>query len=92
MGKNQSVYLLKCPICGKKMWLKGARRHRKAKHRNVSWKELKNKLMLAIQTGEIKVRKFEPANPNVVSGTQRIWASSTFNKRIRSIVSGGRVP
>ena len=92
MGNNQGTYLLKCPICGKKMWLKGARQHRKAKHRSVSWTDFQNKLMLAIQTGEIKVRKFEPANPNLVSATQRIRANAFFNKRIRSVVSGGRVP
>ena len=92
MGNKQGTYLLKCPICGKKMWLRGARKHRKAKHRDVSWAEFQNKLMLAIRNGEIKVRKFEPANPSLVSGTQRLRASSFFTKRVRSIVSGGRVP
>ena len=92
MGNNQGAYLLQCHICGKKMWLKGARQHRDAKHRDVSWTDFQDKMVLAVRTGEITVRKFEPANPNLVSGTQRIRASSKFDKRILSIVSGGSVP
>lgn len=102
MGNNRSIHLLKCPICSRKMSLENAQRHQNAKHRNLGWTEFQHKLVLAVRTGKIKVRtvqarkvkvrrRFWQASPSLVSGTQRIQTSRMFNKRIRSVVSGGRV-
>ncbi len=92
MGKGYRSYLLTCPICGKKMWLTHADQHRKARHPGVCRAEFQNRLLQAVSTGRIKVRTFDDAVPNLVSGTQRIQATAKLSKGVRSIVSGGRVP
>ena len=84
-------FLLKCPICNKKMWLEGASAHRKSKHLSLSNKEFEKLIIDGINTGTIKPKTFEEPNNNLVTGTTRLSHERVHNKvGIRSMVSGGK--
>ena len=91
MKKKLANYLLKCPICSKKMWFVGANDHRKSVHAEVSGNDFEKLIIEAIKSGKIKPRLFETANRDFISATQRITKERKYNKQgIRSIVSGGK--
>jgi len=89
-GKNDN-FLLTCPICRKKMWLRGANRHRAAKHADVTRDDFENLIIDAVVTGKIKARQFGGATAKVISGTQRLRQASRGTVGVRKVVSGGRV-
>ena len=90
--KAREDYLLKCPICGKKMWLSGANQHRAAKHGDVREGDFKKRLVEGIESGRIEVRRFGEPDGSLVSGTQRLRQASRLVGGVRSVVSGGKVP
>ena len=73
MGQDVSGYLMKCPICDKKMWLRSAGQHRAAKHPDVRPADFKEQLAMGVKTGKIEVRRFEQPNPSRVRQHARRW-------------------
>ena len=92
MAKEVADYLLKCPICNRKMWLRGAQQHRKAKHRECTPAEFIQRLSDGVAAGKIQVRRFGQPDPSLISGTQRLRAAKQRVTGIRSVVSGGKIP
>ena len=86
-----SNFLLKCPVCNKKMWFKGASAHRKMKHPSLSNKEFETLIIKGINVGNIKPKIFEKPDNNLVTATTKLAHERKYNKvGIRSIVSGGK--
>jgi len=88
-------YLLKCPLCNKKLWYSSANSHRKAKHRNTSAKQFEKLLIESIQSGRIIPKHYSDSNipgNKINSGTQKLVKEKRTNKLgIRSLVRGGKV-
>ena len=95
MVSRKEDYLLKCPLCRKKLWYSSVGAHRKAKHKNMSFKQFEKLLIIAIEQGRI-IPKFY-SNPDapgnkITSGTQRLIEERKKNKGgIKSLVRGGKV-
>lgn len=88
---NSNNYLLKCPICNKKMWLSGATAHRESKHSDLTNQEFEALIIDGVKSGAIQPRKFGEPNKSLVSGTTRLGHERKYNKLgVRSLVSGGR--
>ena len=84
-------FLLKCPICYKKMWLSGALSHKNAKHPHVSDSDFEKKIIAGIKSGHIKVKRFDEEESDATSSTQRINEQRRYSKLgVRSLVPGGR--
>lgn len=92
MPKAREDYLMKCPICGKKMWLSGAYKHRAAKHRDVRAGDFVKRLREGIESGRIEVRRFGEPDGSLVSGTQRLRQASKLKTGPTKVFSGGKVP
>lgn len=91
MKKEFADYLLRCPVCNKKMWFVGADAHRKSVHPQISMEKFEKLLITKIKSGEIKPKRFEKPNQNFVSATNRINTEKIYNKHgITSVVSGGK--
>lgn len=86
---DSEKFLLKCPVCSKKMWLTNATGHRKSKHPNLTERQFELLIIEAIKSGQIKARTFEEPDKNLVTATTRI--TNYKYGGIRSIVSGGKV-
>lgn len=89
--KKANNYLLKCPICNKKIWYQGTLEHKKYKHSALSDKDFERMIIDSIKSGTIIPKVFEEPNKNLVTGTSRMNYERKHNKLgIRSIVSGGK--
>jgi len=86
-----SDFLLKCPVCNKKMWFKGASAHRKTKHHSLSSKEFEALIIEGVKDGTIRPKIFEKPVKCLVTATTRLNHERKHNKLgVRSIVSGGK--
>lgn len=89
MNKKDN-YLLKCPLCLKKMWLKGSEDHRAAKHPDISKKSFERLIIEALKNGNISAKKFEEPNKSLASA--RVGDAGKYTKDVRvSTVSGGKM-
>ena len=91
MSMVEKKFLLKCPICRKKIWFEGALVHKNAKHPSVTDQDFEATLMAAIQAGDIEVKRFEAESSDTYSSTQRVARERRYSKLgVRSVVSGGK--
>ena len=89
---KENDYLLKCPICCKKMWFSGASSHREVKHDQTSETEFEHLIIEGIKSGTIKPKHFDAPDKSLVTATTRLMHEKKYSKTgIRSLVSGGKV-
>lgn len=86
--RDDIEYLLKCPICNKKMWFHNAAQHRYTTHSEITEKEFEVIIIKSLKDGKIKPKTFD--NEKIYSATDVINKERKKNKRgIKSLVSGG---
>ena len=95
MVKAKNDYLLKCPLCRKKLWYSSITSHRKTKHKTLSAKEFEKILIESIRSGNMEPAHYSNANipgNRIKSGTQKVArAKKTAQQGIISLVSGGKI-
>jgi hypothetical protein len=83
--------ILPCPLCKKRLRVKGIEAHRKYKHSTYSSKSFEKLLIEGIKNGSIKPINCEEPNKYLVTSTSRLNHERKHNKiGVRSVVSGGK--
>lgn len=74
MVNKQEDWLLKCPVCSKKLWFSNITQHRKLKHSEFSISAFEAQLIEEISAGKLVPKYFEnnKASNSFTSSTQAI--------------------
>jgi len=89
--QKKDDFMLKCPLCRKKLWLSNVKPHSARFHSEVSYSDFEKIIIEALKSGKIKAKNYADPNKNLVSATNRMTEESKYNKLgVKSLVSGGK--
>ena len=91
MVKKSEDWLLKCPVCAKKMWFTNIAQHRRLKHSEISMNEFEAMIIAKITKGKLVPKHFEDKNPgNSINSSTQAIRKSIFNSKSNKPFQGGR--
>lgn len=91
MVSKHEDWLLKCPVCSKKLWFSNIAQHRRFKHSELSTSDFEAQLIRKISSGELLPKYFADTNAanSFTSSTQAIRKKNSQAKSKRPF-QGGR--
>jgi hypothetical protein len=91
MVKKDEDWLLKCPLCSKKLWFSNIDQHRRLKHLEISIEDFEALIISKITSGKLIPKLFENSKPSnsINSSTQAVRETTVRTASSRPL-QGGR--